>query len=146
MEQPIAEVFGMPLICGTTLSCPVPRIGRPRRPTQTARPGDCRASSLCYRLARGSAGGGTPPKTLQEVDWVPGAGSQTFAASVNDLVIIVGRFVVYVLAGSGSGLSETVTGISGDFFINNIKYVQDGQQLWVTIEAGPAARYAGVLA
>ena len=48
----------------------------------------------CATVAAGSstwiafAGGGTPPKTLQEVDWVPGAGSQTFAASVNDLVVI----------------------------------------------------------
>jgi hypothetical protein len=42
-------------------------------------------------------------------------------------------------------LSESATGIDEDFFINNLKYIQDGQQLWVVIEAGPATRYAGVL-
>lgn len=44
-------------------------------------------------------------------------------------------------------LSENVSGIDAvDFYVNNIKYTQDGLQLWVELEAGPASRYAGVLA
>jgi len=49
----------------------------------------------CTAVAAGSstwvqfAGGGAPVKTLVQVDWVAGAGSQTYSASVNEFVLLV---------------------------------------------------------
>jgi len=58
----------------------------------------------------------------------------------------------YLMAGlieaevsSRFALSESVSGLDTDFFVNRIKYTQEALQLWVEIEAGPASRYAGVL-
>ena len=36
---------------------------------------------------------------------------------------------------------ESVTGSNGDYYVNKIKYTQEGPALWVDLHVGPAARY-----